>query len=115
MLAQRGTRIIYFKSLNESFLVMGVDRQLFYLGVGICLPIAFSARLTPLMDGVAALLFFILYSFGMLITRADQQMLAIYRRHIRYRKYYDCHPGIAILAPPINPSVPYFQGRRSLV
>ena len=42
----QGTPVIYFKSLNRSFTVFGVDRSLFYLFVGICLAMAFSARLS---------------------------------------------------------------------
>jgi type IV secretory pathway TrbD component len=88
----RGTPAIYFKSLNRHFNVLGVDRQLFFLFVGICLPIAFSARLIPFMDIIALIVFAFLYAVGILITRADNQMLAIYRRHIHYKKYYAANP-----------------------
>ena len=71
----RGTAALYFKSLNRPFNVLGVDRQLFFLFVGLSLPIAFSAHLLPLMDGVALAVFMILYAMGVLITRADNQML----------------------------------------
>lgn len=111
----RGTAAIYFKSLNRPFNIFGVDRQLFFLFVGLCLPIAFSARLSPIMDGVALLTFIILHIGGVLITRADNQMLAIYRRHIHYKKYYVAIPGIHAQIPILRPSVPVYQGKRGLV
>lgn len=111
----RGTPTIYFKSLNRHFNVLGVDRQLFYLFVSICLPIAFSARLVPLMDGIAFVVFMVLYSIGILVTRADNQILAIYRRHIHYQHYYAASPGIHAKAPLIKPSVPFYQGKRGLI
>lgn len=111
----RGTPAVYFKSLNRHFNVLGVDRQLFFLFVGVSLPIAFSARLMPVMDGVALVVFMILYAVGVLITRADNQMLAIYRRHIHYKKYYTANPGVYANMPLIKPSVPFYQGKRGLV
>lgn len=111
----RGTPAIYFKSLNRHFNVLGVDRQLFYLFVGICLPIAFSARLVPIMDGVAFAVFSVLYVIGVLITRIDNQILAIYRRHIHYKKYYSANPGIHGKMLLVKPSVPFYQGKRGLV
>jgi ABC-type multidrug transport system fused ATPase/permease subunit len=50
-----GTPVIYFKSLNRPFTVLGVDRSLFYLFVAIGLAIAFSARLALVMDVVAGM------------------------------------------------------------
>lgn len=111
----RGTSAIYFKSLNRHFNVLGVDRQLFFLFVGISLPIAFSARLVPIMDGVALAVFMILYAIGILITRADNQMLAIFRRHIHYKKYYRAASGIHSKVSVIKPSVPFYQGQRGLI
>ena len=111
----RGTPAIYFKSLNRPFNILGVDRQLFYLFVGLCLPIAFSARLALFMDAAALLLFVILHVIGVLMTRADNQMLAIYRRHIHYKKYYTANAGIHAKIPMLRPSVPVYQGQRGLV
>lgn len=111
----RGTPAIYFKSLNRYFNVMGVDRQLFFLFIGLSLPIAFSARLSPSMDILAFLIFVILHTIGILITRADNQMLAIYRRHIHYKKYYASNPGIHAKTSIVRPSVPLYTGKRGLV
>jgi type IV secretory pathway TrbD component len=111
----RGTATIYFQSLNRPFTVLGVDRQLFFLFVGLSLPIAFSARLALIMDGVALGVFLIFYVMGILITRLDHQILPIYRRHIHYRKYYAATSGIHAKFPPLRPSVPVYQGKRGLV
>lgn len=111
----RGTPSIYFKSLNRTFNVLGVDKQLFFLFVGLCLPIAFSARLKIGMDIVAIVIFIILHVIGILVTRIDNQLLAIYRRHIHYKKYYAANPGVLAKIPLLRPSVPVYQGKRGLV
>lgn len=111
----RGTATVYFKSLNRAFNVLGVDRQLFFLFVGLTLPIAFSARLAPMMDFVAGGIFILLHTVGVLITRADNQMLAIFRRHIHYKKYYAAVSGIHAQLPLLRVSVPVYQGKRGLV
>lgn len=111
----RGTSVIYYKAINRDFNVLGVDRQLFYLFVGLTLPIAFSARLSPMMDCVALGVFAFLHGVGVLMTRADNQMLAIYRRHIHYKKYYPAVSGIHAQPGFLKPSVPYYQGKRGLV
>lgn len=108
----RGTSTVYFKALNREFHVLGVDRQLFYLIVGLSLPIAVSAHLNWLMDLIALLIFIILYLAGVYITRIDKQMLAIYRRHIHYQAYYPAHPSVIAKNILIKPSVPIYQGKR---
>ncbi|OAI45996.1 hypothetical protein AYO45_01940 [Gammaproteobacteria bacterium SCGC AG-212-F23] len=111
----RGTSAVYFKSLNRHFTVMGVDRQLFFLFIGLCLPIAFSARLVPFMDIIAFIIFMVLYSIGVLVTRADSQILAIFRRHIHYKKYYKANPSAHAQILKTISSVPFYQGKRGLV
>lgn len=111
----RGTPALYFKSLNQHFTVLGVERQLFYLCVGLSLPIAFSSRLLPFMDAVSALVFLILYGLGIMITRADYQMLSIYRRHIHYKKFYNCHAGIHAPILLVKQSVPFYLGKKGLI
>ena len=107
----RGTPALYFKSLNRPFTVLGVDRALFYLFVGLCLAIAFSARLSPVMDIVAGVVFLILHGIGVFVTRVDSQILAIYRRHIHYHHYYAAQPVLHAKIPSIKPSVPLYQGK----
>ncbi len=111
----RGTPVTYFKSLNRPFTVLGVDRSLFYLFIGLCLAIAFSARLSLAMDMVAGFVFVVLHAIGVLVTRVDAHILAVYRRHIHYRKYYAAQAGIHSIVLPIKPSVPVYQGQRGLV
>lgn len=108
----RGTPVLYFKSLNRPFHVLGVDRQLFYLIIGLCLPIAFSGRLSLLMDSLALVSFGLLYVAGFWITRADHQMLALYRRHIHYRKYYAAQSGIHAKVKLVKSSVPIYNNRQ---
>lgn len=114
-MVQRGTPTKFFRSLNREFHVMGVDRQLFFLFVGLTLPIAFSARLTFTMDLVAMTIFIIFHAIGILITRVDRQMLAIYRAHIYYKKYYAAHPGIHAKIPFVRSSVPVYIGQKGWV
>jgi len=111
----RGTPVTYFKSLNRPFTVLGVDRSLFYLFVGLCLAIAFSARLSIVMDMVAGLIFLVLHVVGVLVTRIDSNILSVYRRHIHYQKHYAAEPGIHAKIPLIKPSVPVYQGQRGWV
>ncbi len=111
----RGTPVTYFNSLNRYFNVCGVDRQMFYLLLAFCLPIAISARLMPLMDGVALVMFLMLYTIGVLVTRADNQIMALFRRHLHYKKHYVAIPGIHAKTKMIKPSVPVYQGKRGLV
>ena len=110
----RGTSTTYFKSLNRDFHIFGVDRQLFYLFVGLCLPIAVSAHFNWLMDLITLFIFAILYTAGVYITRIDKQMLAIYRRHIHYQGYYSAHPSVYARNILIKPSVPFYQGKRGV-
>jgi type IV secretion system protein VirB3 len=111
----RGTPALYFSSLNRPFTIMGVDRKFFFFIVGLCLPIAFTAQFLPIMDAVAGSLFLVGYSIGLLMTRADPYMFAIYQRHIRYRKYYAPQSGIHARLRLVKPSVPVYQGKRGLV
>ena len=54
----RGTPSIYFNSLNRAFHMAGVDRQLFFLNVGLCTSIAFAAQFSPLMLMVSGIFIF---------------------------------------------------------
>ncbi len=108
----RGTPALYFNSLNRPFTVLGVERQLFFLLVSVCLPVAVSARFAPLMDGVALAIFIGLHAVGIALTRVDAHMLSLYRRHIRYRTYYSPIAGLWAKPSPVKMSVPYYQGKR---
>ncbi len=111
----RGTPIHYFKSLNGTFNVLGVERKLFYAIALICFVIAYSAHLKPVMDIIALGMFVVLHSLGVLITRIDSQIIEIYRRNIRYKKQYRPSPGVHAFIPMTKPSVPYYEGQRGFV
>lgn len=110
-----GGEALYFKSLNRPFYIMGIDRKLFFLLLGLCAPIAYSARFSFEMDIVASLLFLLGYVASICITRADSQFFAIYLRHIKYKNYYAPQPGIHALIKLTKPSVPVYLGQKGLV
>src|ERR1700737_2207382 len=112
----RGTPTVYYQSLNRPFKIMGVERQLFFLIMSITTPMAVAGQFSPKTDALAFILFAIGHLIGVLITRADPQMLMIYRRHIRYRKYYAANPGVnAKILPLVSSSVPVYEGKKGLV
>jgi type IV secretory pathway TrbD component len=106
---------LYFKSLNRQFQIIGIDRKLFFLLLGLCAPIAYSARFSFSMDVVAIVLFMVGYIAAVFITRADSQLLQIYLRHIKYKNYYAPQPGIHASIRLVKPSVPVYQGQKGLV
>lgn len=111
----RGTPALYFQALNRPFLIAGVQRELFYLLVAFCAPIVISGHLRMVMDVMGGLLFGIGYLGGILMTRADYQIIALFRSHIRYRKYYAAQPGLHADIPLLKNSVPIYQGQRGVV
>lgn len=115
MLVERGSPVFYLHALNRPLLVVGVKRELFFLFLGLTLPLVFAGHLLPKMDIIAIVLFAILHTAGVLITRADHQMLPIYRRHLHYRRYYAAQPGLHAKPLRPKPSVPVYQGQRGLV
>ena len=111
----RGTPAIYYKALNRRFNIMGVDKPLFFLNLGLSSPIALSAHFAWNWDIIAVSIFMIFHAIGIMITRTDPQALEIYRRHIHYRKYYASHSGMGTSAGIIKPSVPFYQGKKGLL
>ena len=90
----RGTPALYFKSLNRPFTVLGVDRCIVLFVCGIVFSHCVFARLSPVMDVVAGVVFLICMAIGVFVTRVDSQILAIYRRHIHYHYYYAAQPTL---------------------
>ena len=107
----KGAVKIGVKSLNRPFFIMGVDRRLFFLLLGFCVPIAYSARFSLEMDIITIIIFSLGYIAALLITRADPEFLQIYIRHIKYRKYYAAQAGIHAPIKFLKPSVPLYQGK----
>ena len=107
------TNAIYFQSLNRTATLFGVDRSLFFLCVALCVPIAVSGRFSLLMDSMAVGLFMGLLAVSAWLTKADPEMLLIYRRHIRYARYYAAVPGVHAHLPLIKPSVPLYREKKT--
>jgi type IV secretory pathway TrbD component len=111
----RGTSAIYYHSLNRQFLVLGVERSLFFLLLPFSIIIPFSAQFALRMDLMGIVIFLLLHVSGVLITRADPSMIEVFKRHIHYRKYYDPIAGIHAQNKIIKSSVPYYVGKKGLV
>ncbi len=110
-----GTPVQYFEALNRPMLLLGVDRQLLLILVGLTVPIAFSASFNWLMDIIAGCLLLVGYAFGLILSRIDKQLIELYRRHIRFHHYYHALPGALASIPILRVSVPIYQGKRGLV
>lgn len=104
------TKALYFKSMNRTFYILGIQRQLFFLLLGLCGPLAYSGYFKIWADIVAILVFSVGYLAAVMITRADAQLLQIYIRHIKYRNYYSPYSGIHSVIRLIKSSVPVYQG-----
>jgi hypothetical protein len=66
------------------------------------------------MDIITLILFLTLYTAGRVITKADNQMLLVYRNHIQYQRYYAPGSGLHAKTPIIKASVPMYVGKRGL-
>ncbi len=111
----RGKPAIYYQSLNRQFLVLGVERSLFFLLVPLSVPLPFSAHFALKVDLIAIVIFLLLHVVGVLITRADPRMIEVFKRHIHYRKYYDPIAGVHAQPKMLKPSTPYYVGKKGLV
>lgn len=105
----------YFKALNRHFTFFGVDTRLFFCIAGISLPIVFSSGFHPMMLLLAALIFIVLHSLGVLMTRADTQILPVIRTYIHYQSYYPACSTIYAKPAFVKPSVPFYQGKKGWV
>lgn len=114
-MAERGTSMMYFHSLNRPFLMVGIDRLLFFPILGLSLLIAYSHFFGLVMDLVALGVFGFLYTVSLYICRIDPYILAIYKRHIRYASYYRAQPVIGTRAIRVCDSVPIYQGKRGII
>jgi type IV secretion system protein VirB3 len=105
----RGTPAIYYKSLNRSFHILGVEKDLFFINIGLGVAIAISAKFSLFMDLIAFLFLLFGHGAGILITRSDPIMKKIYLRHIRYQKYYAPTSSLQAKSKPPKMSVPVYQ------
>lgn len=109
---RRGEPVRYYQSLNRPILILGMDRSLFFLLVGLSLPIAFSAHLAPLMDCFALGFFSLGYIVTWLLTRDDLQVLSLLRRYLHYHPYYAAQPNLNSKQLAPEPSVPIYHINR---
>lgn len=108
----RGTPLPYFHSLNKKPLVYGVNRELFNLIITLSVALAYSGRfLNIIADLSAGLIFIICTYFGRKISKADPQIMEVYKRHIHYKNYYPPISGIHANTPLLKSSVPFYEGK----
>lgn len=111
----QGTPAMYFKALNRPHQVMGVEKSLFFINLMLATSLIFTAMFAWPMVIAGVVLFMLGHAAGVLITRADSLMVTVYKRHIRYKHYYAPIAGIHASPSPIEPSVPFYQGKKGLV
>jgi type IV secretory pathway TrbD component len=111
----RGTPAVFYQSLNRQFAMLGVNQKLFLLFIVFWMPIILAWRLNPFAILVGLLIFAILHAIGILLTRADDQILEVYNRHRRFKNDYPSISGIHAELTKTKNSVPYYEGKRGLV
>ena len=111
----RGTPTTYYQSLNKQFLIAGVEKKLFFLIAALTTPFAAAGHFTSWrLNVTTVVLFALVYSVGVVITRIDPQMFEIYKRHIRYNTYYHPLSRVGAKLGRIKPSVPNISGKTGL-
>lgn len=105
----RGTPAIYYKALNQQFHILGAEKGLFFINLGLGVAIAISAKFSLVMDLLAIVFLFVGHTAAVLITKADPLMKMIFLRHIRYQKYYRPFSGIHAKTKIPKMSVPIYQ------
>lgn len=111
----RGTPAPYFQSLTRPLTLMGVIRPLFYSNLGMMVFIAYSAQFAPIADIAAGVIGLVGYSIAVLLTRVDNDIVPIYKRHIHYAAYYEPQASIIASSVLVKPSVLFYEGKKGLV
>lgn len=112
----RGTPMMYFKALNRPFLWCRVEKKFFFINILCSLPLAWSCMFSIWwMDLLAVVIFFIGHTIGVMVTRADPQMVELYLKHTKYARYYAGQSTIHSKQLPIRDSVPFYQGKGGFV
>jgi|GEM_PF-1352854 len=109
----RGTPMFFYQSLNRPFLMLGADRSLFFLYLGMSIIVALGQTLMSFI--LAGIVFTSFHTVAILIARSDYQMKELYLRNTRYRRYYAPQPGIHARIRDLEASVPVYQGKRGWV
>lgn len=105
----RGTPAIYYKALNRPFYILGVEKELFFINIGLSVAIAMAAKFSLLMDLIALIFMVGWHTASIFITKSDPIMKKIYLHHIRYKKYYQPNSNIHAISKPPKMSVPVYQ------
>lgn len=66
-------------------------------------------------DFLAVIIFVVMRTIGLLITRQDPFMLELYLRHKKYARFYRAQPRVNSPIPPLKDSVPLYEGKGGLV
>lgn len=111
----RGTPVIFYQALNRNFHMMGVSQKLFLLFIPCWVTLPLAWGLKPLSIIAAGVLFGVLHTLGILLTRADEKILEVYNRHRRYGTYYASVSGIHAKIKKTRMSVPFYEGKQGLV
>jgi hypothetical protein len=74
----RGTPVVFYQALNRNFHMMGVNQKLFLLFIPcwVTLPLAWGFK--PIIIVFSLMLFAVLHTIGILLTRADDKILEVY-------------------------------------
>ncbi len=111
----RGTPVPFYQALNRNFHMMGVNQRLFLLFIPCWLTLPLAWGLKPVVIIFSLILFAVLHTIGILLTRADDKILEVYNRHRRYLPYYAPIPGIHAKINKIKMSVPFYEGKQGFV
>ena len=108
----RGTPLPFYRSLNQYTFIWGIDKEAFNLMATLCFAIGFSGRFINIYTDLLAIgLFAVFLKLGRMATKQDPQIMAVYRRHIHYKKFYPPISGIHADVKLLKPSVPYYEGK----
>lgn len=102
----------YFKALNRPFLWCRVEKTFFFMNLLCSFPIAWSCMFMSLWADAVAFIFFITgHAVGIMVTREDPLMFALYIRHIKYKRYYLAQPTVHSPLAMMKDSVPVYEGK----
>ncbi len=104
----------FFQALNKNFTICGVEKRLFFLIFSFSAIIPYSARFRWQADLIAGTIFFSFYIVAFYVTKADSQMIDIFKRYIGYKDYYAPISGIHAHEKRLTYSVSEYEGKRGI-
>jgi type IV secretion system protein TrbD len=99
-------RLVLHPSLVRPHLLAGGDRHLTILLWTSVFALIFGAGIRPLSIAVGMGLGILGQLALIRAANADPHWFPVYRRHLRYRKFYPAHSSARAEAAPVLPSVP---------